>query len=164
MPNLNVRRIYVKTATVENPGAPKIFKVPGNPTDEFQITNSHSKIEGEENHYDVVLELKITTKIAGQVLSNIKVQQAGIFQITNATPEQVKQILQTECLNTLYPYAMQRASDLAVWSTYRPIMIQHINFNAIYQQQLAQQKQQAPQQKEEKNDEEQSPQPRGLSM
>lgn len=133
-PTLNVTRIYVKNASIETPNSPEIFILKGNPADEVRIEKNHRVLEGEENHYEVILDLTITTKIAEEILSIIKVQQAGIFKIENLTDEQRDQILQTECLNALYPHALQKSSDLSVWSTYRLIMMRPMNFYGVYQQ------------------------------
>ncbi len=139
-PTLSIRRIYVKNASIENPNAPEIFVMQGNPIDEIRIEKKHSILEKEVDHYEVILDVTITTKIDEEVLSVTKVQQAGIFKIENVTDEQLDQILQTECLNTLYPHAMQKASDLSGWSTYRPIIAQPINFYGVYQQLKEQEK------------------------
>ena len=133
-PTLKVQRIYVKNASIENPNSPEIFKKQENPVDEVRIEKKHSVLESESNHYEVIFDLTITTKIGEEVLSITKVRQAGIFKIENTTNEQLDQILQTECLNTLYPHAMQKASDLSVWSTYRPIIMRPMNFYQVYQQ------------------------------
>ena len=133
-PALNIQRIYVKNASIETPNTPEIFRGQGNPIDEVRIEKKHSVLESESNHYEVIFDLTITTKIGEEVLSITKVRQAGIFKIENTTNEQLDQILQTECLNTLYPHAMQKASDLSVWSTYRPIIMRPMNFYQVYQQ------------------------------
>ena len=140
-PALNIQRIYVKNASIENPNSPEIFRAQGNPIDEVRIEKKHSVLESESNHYEVIFDLTITTKIGEEVLSITKVRQAGIFKIENTTNEQLDQILQTECLNTLYPHAMQKASDLSVWSTYRPIIMRPMNFYQVYQQLKGQGKQ-----------------------
>ena len=140
-PTLNIQRIYVKNASIESPNSPEIFRAQGNPIDEVRIEKKHSVLESESNHYEVILDLTITTKIGEEVLSITKVRQAGIFKIENTTNEQLDQILQTECLNTLYPHAMQKASDLSVWSTYRPIIMRPMNFYQVYQQLKGQGKQ-----------------------
>ena len=139
-PTLNVQRIYVKNASIETPNTPNIFTSKGNSTEEVRIDKSHRVLESKANHYEVILDIAITTKLNEEILSITKVQQAGIFKIENATDKQLDQILQTECLNTLYPHAMQKASDLSVWSTYRPIIMRPMNFHSVYNQLKEQEK------------------------
>ena len=139
-PTLDVQRIYVKRASVETPNTPNIFTSKGKPTEEVRIDKSHNVLENEANHHEVVLDIAITAKIDEEILSITKVQQAGIFKVESATGEQLDQILQTECLNILYPHAMQKASDLSVWSTYRPIVMRPMNFCSVYNQLKEQEK------------------------
>ena len=69
----------------------------------------------------------------------VEVAQAGIFQIRNVPQENIEMILGVTCPNILFPYAREAVSDLVTRGGFPPVLLNPINFEALY----AQQKQQA---------------------
>jgi preprotein translocase subunit SecB len=71
------------------------------------------------------------------------VAQAGIFQIRNVPNEAVEGILGVTCPNILFPYAREAVSDLVTRAGFPPVLLNPINFEALYHQQKQQQQAQA---------------------
>jgi preprotein translocase subunit SecB len=76
----------------------------------------------------------------------VEVTQAGIFQIRNVPEDNIEMIVGITCPNILFPYARETVSDLVVRAGFQPVLLNPINFEALF----AQQKQQQAESSEEK--------------
>jgi len=68
-----------------------------------------------------------------------EVQQAGIFAALGFEQEEIAAILGSYCPNVLFPYARQIVSDLVQNGGFPPLLLQPINFDALYAEQQRQQ-------------------------
>jgi preprotein translocase subunit SecB len=69
----------------------------------------------------------------------VVVTQAGIFQIRNVPEENIEMIVGITCPNILFPYAREAVSDLVVRAGFQPVLLNPINFEALFAQQKQQQ-------------------------
>jgi preprotein translocase subunit SecB len=140
-PMFNMEKIYVKDLSLEIPHAPKIFLVRDNPQVDIQLHTQASSVE--EGQFEVVVMATVTAKIGEQIMFLIEVKQAGIFQIRNVPTDELEPILAVMCPNILFPYLREAVSDVAVRGGFAPVLLNPINFDALYQQQRQQQAQAA---------------------
>jgi preprotein translocase subunit SecB len=140
-PMFNMEKIYVKDLSLEIPHAPKIFLVRDNPQVDIQLHTQASSVE--EGQFEVVVMATVTAKIGDQMMFLIEVKQAGIFQIRNVPTDELEPILAVMCPNILFPYLREAVSDVAVRGGFAPVLLNPINFDALYQQQRQQQAQAA---------------------
>ncbi|MEM6582840.1 MAG: protein-export chaperone SecB [Pseudomonadota bacterium] len=132
-----MQRIYTKDISLESPATPSVFKKQWQPKVNVDLGTKSEKIDEGGNH-EVVLTLTITAKIDDETAFLIEVQQAGIFLITGFTPEDLRRVVGTAAPNVLFPYARECVDSLCVKSGFPPLMLAPINFDAMYQQALAQ--------------------------
>ncbi|MEM1156163.1 MAG: protein-export chaperone SecB [Pseudomonadota bacterium] len=132
-----MQRIYTKDISLESPATPGVFKKQWQPKVNVDLGTKSEKIDETGNH-EVVLTLTITAKIDDETAFLIEVQQAGIFLITGFTPEDLRRVVGTAAPNVLFPYARECVDSLCVKSGFPPLMLAPINFDAMYQQALAQ--------------------------
>lgn len=144
-PKINLQRLYVKNLSYETLDTPKSFRLQGNMQHAHKMEVSNKKLEDKDDHYEVVLTLIVETKVANKLLCVTKVEQAGIFQIENVTEKQLDMILKIHCPQTLYPYACCAISQLTTLGSLPPVILQHMDFSAIYQHLQNQQSQKAEQ-------------------
>jgi preprotein translocase subunit SecB len=140
-PMFNMEKIYVKDLSLEIPHAPKIFLVRDNPQVDIQLHTQASSVE--EGQFEVVVMATVTAKLGEQIMFLIEVKQAGIFQIRNVPTDELEPILAVMCPNILFPYLREAVSDVAVRGGFAPVLLNPINFDALYQQQRQQQAQAA---------------------
>jgi preprotein translocase subunit SecB len=69
----------------------------------------------------------------------VEVTQAGIFQIRGVPEENLEMIVGITCPNILFPYARESVSDLVVRAGFQPVLLNPINFEALFAQQKQQQ-------------------------
>jgi preprotein translocase subunit SecB len=90
----------------------------------------------------VVLTVTVTAKAGSKTVFLVEVAQAGIFQIRNVPPQDLDAILGIACPGVLLPYAREAVSSMVLRAGFPPVVLQHMNFEAVYQQQRMQQEQQ----------------------
>ena len=132
----NMDKIYVKDLSLEIPHAPKIFLGRDNPQVDVQLHTQASSIE--EGLFDVVVMATVTARVGEKIMFLIEVKQAGIFQIRNVPTDELEPILAVMCPNILFPYLREVVSELAVRGGFAPVLLNPINFDAVYQQQKQQ--------------------------
>jgi preprotein translocase subunit SecB len=132
-----LQRIYTKDISLESPAAPAVFKKQWQPQVSVDLGTKSERID-EGGNYEVVLTVTITAKVEGETAFLIEVQQAGIFFITGFGADDLRRIVATAAPNILFPYARECIDNLCVKSGFPPVMLAPINFDAMYQQALAQ--------------------------
>lgn len=137
-----MQRIYAKDLSFESPSTPGIFKKQWQPKVNVELNTKSDKID-DQNNYEVVLTITITSKVEEETAFLIEVQQAGIFFITGFEGEDLRRILGTAAPNILFPYARENIDSVCVKGGFPPVMLAPVNFDALFQQALAQAKTQA---------------------
>lgn len=140
-PGFSIEKIYVKDASLEIPNAPQIFTDRTQPQVSIELSNVAQQIE--ENIFEVAIKVTVTSKIADKTVFLVEVTQAGIFQISNVPAENIELIVGITCPNILFPYARESVSDLIVRAGFQPVLLNPINFEALFAQQKQQQSEQA---------------------
>lgn len=138
-PMFNIEKLYVKDLSLEIPHAPGIFLEREQPQIELQLNTQATNVG--EGVFEVVVTVTVTAKLAEkkQVMFLIEAKQAGIFQLRNLPQEEQDTVLGVVCPNILYPYLREVVSDVAVRAGFSPVLLNPINFEALYQQQKQQQ-------------------------
>lgn len=132
-----LQRIYTKDLSLESPNTPQIFKKQWQPQVNVDLGTKSDKID-EQGNFEVVLTITITAKVEEETAFLVEVQQAGIFFITGFEGEELRRILGTAAPNILFPYARECIDTLCVKGGFPALMLAPINFDAMYQQALAQ--------------------------
>ena len=143
-PTFNIEKLYVKDLSLEVPNAPGIFLERENPQIDMQLSTQAAALDG--GVFDVTITVTVTAKLAekDKVLFLIEAKQAGIFQIRNIPEEEMEMVLAVVCPNILYPYLREVVSDVSIRAGFAPVVLNPINFEAIYLQQKQQNQAQAP--------------------
>jgi preprotein translocase subunit SecB len=137
-PIFNIEKLYVKDMSLEVPNAPAIFLERENPQIDLQLNTQAAPVE--EGVFEVTVTVTVTAKLQekDKVLFLIEAKQSGIFQIRNLPAEEMETVLAVVCPNILYPYLREVVSDMAVRAGFAPVLLNPINFEAIYLQQKQQ--------------------------
>ena len=129
---LVVQKIYLKDCSFESPNSPEMFAVgQWDPKLQLNITTS-SKSLGPDL-WEVVLHINIEAKQNDRAAFLCEVQQAGIVTITGFTDEERRRVLGGYCPGLVFPYAREAVSDLVGKGGFPQLMLQPINFEALYQ-------------------------------
>ncbi len=135
-PVFNIEKLYVKDLSLEIPHAPAIFLERENPQIDLQL-NSQAEPVAEEV-YEVTVTATVTAKVKDKTLFLIEGKQAGIFRIRHVPAAELEPVLAVVCPNLLYPYLREVVSDVSVRAGFAPVLLNPINFEALYHQQKQQ--------------------------
>jgi preprotein translocase subunit SecB len=132
-----LQKIYVRDASFEVPNAPKVFQEDGQPQVQLNLSHKATPLEGD--NYEVVLTLTVTCTLNERTAYLAEVHEAGVFSFVGFDQNNLAVVLATYCPNVLFPYARQIISDLVLNGGFPPLLLQPINFDALYAEQQRQQ-------------------------
>ena len=133
-----MQRIYVKDASFESPATPDIFRQNWNPNINVDL-NTKSQVADDTGNHEVTLTITVTAKQDDKNAFLVEIQQAAIFFVAGIEGEQLRQILATVAPNILFPYAREAVDNMVIKGGFPPLMLAPVNFDALYQQAMAQQ-------------------------
>jgi len=139
-PVFTIEKIYIKDASLEVPNAPHVFLQQEAPQVGIELSNAGRAIG--DGAFEVEITVTVTSKAEENVVFLVEVAQAGIFQIRNVPNENLEAILGITCPNILFPYAREAVSDLVTRAGFPAVLLNPINFEALFAQQKQQQAQQ----------------------
>ena len=125
-----LQRIYTKDISFESPGAPAVFAQDWNAESNVQFTTGATRVA--EKQYEVVLQMTVTANNNGKVAYIAEVRLAGVFFIDGVDGPALEALLGAHCPSILFPYAREVISDLASRGTFPQVLLQPINFDAVY--------------------------------
>ena len=143
-PTYNIEKIYVKDLSLEVPNAPGIFLERDAPSVDVQLHHASKSVD--DGIYQTELTITVTAKIGEKTMFLAEANQAGIFQIRNVPNQDLDPILGIGNPNILYPYARETISDMITRAGFPPVLLNPVNFEALYQAQKSQEAEAAAQQ------------------
>jgi len=138
-PQLAIQKIYVKDLSYEAPNTPAIFTEQIEPKVDLQMHNEAKSLD--ENNHEIVLTITVTVQLEDRTVYLVEVKQAGIFTLSGFTEEQLTHVSATACPNILFPYAREAISDVVTRGGFPPLLLNPVNFDAVYQQEMARRQQ-----------------------
>jgi preprotein translocase subunit SecB len=138
----SIEKIYVKDLSLENPGAPQSFQLTEAPQIEIGLRTRGEQID--KDVYECVLTVTVTARIGDKTVFLVEAAQAGVFGIRGVTPDQAQPVLAVHCPAVLFPFAREAVADATMRAGFPPVQLAPINFDVLYQQQLAQMQAQQP--------------------
>ena len=126
---------YLKDLSFENPNPLESFKQSQEkPNIQVNVNTVVKKLP--ENAYEVTLDIKTEGKIKDKVAFIAEISYAGIFSLNKIPPEHEKPIHLIEAPRMLFPFARNILAETTRDGGYPPLMLNPIDFNALYQKQL----------------------------
>ena len=139
---LILQKIYIKDLSFESPKAPDVFRIESDAQTQTQLNmrSGHKDIGGD--NVEVTLTMTAEAKNNEDVLFLVEITQAGVFLMQGYTPDERQMLIGSFCPATLYPYAREAISDLSTKGGFPPLLMQPINFDALYAQAVREREQQ----------------------
>ncbi len=144
----SLQRVYLKDLSFESPLGARAFTRQWKPKVNQDLSTKISRLD--DDHFEVVLHITITVQDDTDTLYLVEIQQAGVFLIKGMDDQQLTGVLNTHCPGILFPYARETIDSAVTKGTFPALMLPPINFDALFQQAIAQaQSRQAEQQQAE---------------
>lgn len=136
-----LQRIYLKDASVEVPLAPQVFTRQWTPQIDVQVGTSATPLGN--NVHQVMLTVTVTAKLGEETGFLVEVHQAGIFEVSGfGNDGELQAIVAGYCPGVVFPFAREAIADLVQRSGFPPVLLQPINFEALYVEHLTRSREQ----------------------
>ena len=134
--SLGVIAQYVKDLSFENPGAPNSLR-PRTKAPSLNISIQVQPTKLADTDYEVELKIDARATDGDSTLFVIELVYAGAFRITNVQPQDLQPITLIECPRLLFPFARQVLADAARNGGFPPLLLDPVDFVALYRQRMA---------------------------
>lgn len=134
-PTFDLRRVYMKDASLELPNAPAIFLEENAPQVAIEVSTENRTLDADA--YEVQVNVTLTARLNDKVFFILEIKEAGIFEITNMPEEQLGPVLNIICPSMIYPYLRANVSDLLTRATLPPLHLTEVNFEQFYQDKIS---------------------------
>jgi preprotein translocase subunit SecB len=131
---LVLQKIYIKDLSFESPRSPRVFSSNVSPQTKLNIKSSASEVAPDTQ--EVTLALTVEAVDEDKTLFMLEIEQAGLFRIQGYSAEEAKMLIGSYCPGTLYPFAREAISDVITRGGFPQLLLQPINFDALYAQVL----------------------------
>ncbi|QLC24426.1 protein-export chaperone SecB [Parasphingopyxis algicola] len=135
-PSANILAQYVKDLSFENPNSPGIYQANETPKIDVQF-NIGSDAAG-EGVWEVMLKMDVSAKLEQGTAFQVELAYAGLFALSNIPDQQREAFLLVEAPRILFPFARRILADTVRDGNFPPLMLEPIDFAALYMQQKAQ--------------------------
>ncbi|WP_088308131.1 protein-export chaperone SecB [Novosphingobium sp. B 225] len=135
LPSAGIISQYVKDLSVENPNAPHSFQWQDVPQIDVQFNIGATPV-GEDVHE---IELKVMIKSQGEqgTAFLVDLSYAGLIGMRNLDDAQQHAFIYAEAPRILFPFARRVIADAVRDAGFPPLLLEPIDFNGLYLQQLA---------------------------
>lgn len=135
-PQFGIAGQYIRDLSFENPNAPASL-VPGtvNPASNVNI-NVQVKKQADDT-YAVEIGLTVKTEREGKVLYAIELVYGGLFRTRNIPENQLGALLMVEAPRLIFPFARQVLAQTIQSGGFPPLMLEPVDFVALYRRNLA---------------------------
>ncbi|MBI5909193.1 MAG: protein-export chaperone SecB [Betaproteobacteria bacterium] len=138
----SLEKVYIKDVSYETPAGPRAFLQTELPQIGVQLGIEHAELNPTQGVYEVVLAITVTAVREDKTVFLVEVQQGGLFRLQGVSGEMLNKTLEITCPHMLLPFAREAVSDFIGKGGFPPLLLQPVNFEALYEQKLA--AQQAP--------------------
>lgn len=136
LPQIGIISQYVKDLSFENPNSPAVYQWQGQPQIEVQFNIGSNMVADEV--YEVALKIDITASADAGTAFKVDLLYAGLFGLRNFPEEQLQPFLLAEGPRILFPFARRIIADVVQDGGFPPLMLDPIDFGALYMQRAAQ--------------------------
>lgn len=136
-PSIRVLAQYTKDLSFENPKAPASLQQQQN-SPQINIDVNVAGRALSEADFEVTLKLEARAGEPEDTLFHVELDYAGIFRLQNVPKEHVHPFLLIEGPRLLFPFARQIVAEATRNGGFPPLMIDPVDFAALYRRNLAQ--------------------------
>ena len=136
---LQVLAQYLKDLSFESPNAPQIFTPQQGQTPQFSLDIRVKANKLAPERHEVVIMLKVAMTRGEQACFLAEIIYAGLIAVPEPAPAEslLQALLLIEVPRLLFPYARNILSEITQSSGFPPLVVQPIDFAALYRKQLA---------------------------
>jgi preprotein translocase subunit SecB len=126
---------YIKDLSFENPESPESLRgIKGTPEMDVNIGMDARKLPDDkaDNLYEVALNVRARASSGDKVLFIAELQYGMTVSLNDVPEDQHHPILLIEIPRMAFPYARQILSDVTIQGGYPPLLLNPVDFHALY--------------------------------
>lgn len=127
---------YVKDLSVENPSAPDVFQWTEQPKVDVQFNIGADQVSDEVHEVTLKININATGDKGPHYI--VELDYCALVGMRNIAEEQAHAFLFAEAPRIIFPFARNVIADAVRDSGFPPLLVDPIDFNRLYAQQLAQ--------------------------
>lgn len=135
-PSVAINAQYVKDLSFENPNAP-VSLTPQKEAPQIEVALNLEAKALPSNVYEITLQITANAKSVDSPLFIVELAYSGLFTLNNIPEDQKELILLIHCPTILFPFARRILADATRDGGFQPLMLEPIDFAALYQQRKA---------------------------
>lgn len=135
VPPITINGQYIKDLSFEVPGAPAIYGELARSQPEIPISIDIRAAKLQDNVFEVVLLMNVQATISGKPAFIVELAYGGVFTL-NVPDEHLQPMLLIECPRMLFPFARNIVADVTRDGGFPPLMLQPVDFVALYRQRM----------------------------
>lgn len=133
-PALRVMGQYIKDLSFENPNAPDSLRPGGQPNIDMAVDVRGRNLGEDTYEVELIISAKAQREDAAMFVAELT--YAGLFQIQNLDERAREPFLLIECPRLIFPFARRILADVTRDGGFPPLMLEPVDFAALYRQQL----------------------------
>lgn len=137
-----IQKVYIKDVSFETPRSTEIFTEQAKWAPEVKVQLNTENKNIKDDLYECTLMITVTVELEGKPAYLAEVQQAGLFTISGFGEGEMGHLLGSYTPGVLFPFVREVVSDLAVKGGFPQLLLDPINFDALYAQHVNSAKQQ----------------------
>lgn len=135
---LELQLVYIKDLSFEAPNGPlAIQETSGEPEVALSINNSVDALS--DDRWEVTQHISVHARLKDKTVFLVELDQAGLFKIGGYEDDDRKRLLGIFCPQSLFPYAREIISSTVSKGGFPPLILQPVNFEALYARNAAKQ-------------------------
>lgn len=138
-PSAGIIAQYIKDLSVENPNSPDCFQWQEAPQLDVQFNIQARAVNAEVQ--EVELKIQVSAKAPAGTAYLVDLSYAGLIGMRNLDEAQAHAFIYAEAPRILFPFARRIVADAVRDAGFAPLMLEPIDFNGLYVQQLEAQQQ-----------------------
>jgi len=132
MPSIQVAAQYIKDLSFENPSMGINIQ---RPQIDFTVDLQARKMQ-DNGPYEVVIKMRVTAQQEERTIFLLEIAYGGIFVLDKVPEDVLQPFLLIECPRLLFPYMRRIVSDIVSDGGLPPLMIEPIDFAALYRSKM----------------------------
>ena len=130
-PAIRILAQYVRDLSFENPRAPEALRA-GAASPQIELGVQLDARGRDGGVFEVEMKLTAAARREAEAVFQIELVYAGLFQVVGVEQEDLEQVLMIECPRYLFPFARRLIADLSAEGGFPPLMLEPMDFAAIY--------------------------------
>lgn len=136
-PQIGLIAQYVKDLSFENPNAPAVYQSQTNPRIDVQFNLGVVAIADDVHEASMKIEVRALME-NDQTAFAVELVYAGLFGVRNVPADQLQAFMLAEAPRLLFPFARRIVAEVVRDGNFPPLLLDPVDFGAMYQQQSEQ--------------------------